>query len=63
MEKEEIDAWISGTAVAKSSVKESTETRAGSSDGMFIHDQNGMFIHVTDLETSWYFDLSNGCQD
>jgi len=55
MEKEEIDAWICGTTVAKSSVKECTEVRAGSSEGMFIHDQKSDFSQFTIFETLWYF--------
>ena len=37
VEKEEIDAWIGGTTVAKGTVKESTEMRtAGPSEGKFV---------------------------
>lgn len=44
MEKEEIDAWISGADVAKSSVKESTERRAGCSEGILTHDEKLIFL-------------------
>lgn len=63
MEKEEIDAWISGSPVAKSAVKEYTEMRAaGSSEGKVIQGLKVCPSHVANLELLRYFYSRNCCQ-
>lgn len=44
MEKEEIDVWISGVDVVKSSVKEFIERRVGCSEGILIYDEKLIFF-------------------